>query len=188
MELGIDVRFEREVEDLSQLPDADLIVACDGVNSRLRRLHADSFGTDVVMGRNKYVWLGTTKVFDVFTFAFAETDAGWIWFYAYGFDGQASTVIVECSFQTWTGLGFDTLGAEGSAAVLARIFERQLDGHPLLNGVPDHVGARLAEFSDCDQREMASRQHGADGGFRSHHALQHRIGDDLGARGRHRTR
>jgi 2-polyprenyl-6-methoxyphenol hydroxylase-like FAD-dependent oxidoreductase len=146
MELGIDVQFEREVEDLSGLPDADLIVACDGVNSRLRRLHADSFGTDVVMGRNKYVWLGTSKVFGAFTFAFAETDAGWIWFYAYGFNGQASTVIVECSLETWTGLGFDTLGAEGSDAVLGRIFEGQLDGHPLLNGVPYYCGAPWLNF------------------------------------------
>ena len=146
MEFGVDVQFECEVEDLSGLPDADLIVACDGVNSRLRRLHADSFGTDVVMGRNKYVWLGTSKVFDAFTFAFAESDAGWVWFYAYGFDGRSSTVIVECSPETWTGLGFDTLGAEGSAAVLERIFKRQLDGHPLLTGVPDHGEAQWLNF------------------------------------------
>jgi 2-polyprenyl-6-methoxyphenol hydroxylase-like FAD-dependent oxidoreductase len=146
MELGIDVQFNHEVEDIAGLPDADLVVASDGVNSRLRRLHADSFGTDVVMGANKYIWLGTPKVFDAFTFAFAETEAGWIWFYAYGFDGHASTVIVECSFQTWTGLGLDTLETEDSAAVLARIFERQLDSHPLLNGVPNHVGAGWLNF------------------------------------------
>jgi 2-polyprenyl-6-methoxyphenol hydroxylase-like FAD-dependent oxidoreductase len=138
MELGTDVQFEREVEDLFRLPNADLIVACDGVNSQLRRLHADSFGTHVVTGRNKYVWLGTSKVFDAFNFTFAETDAGWIWFYAYGFDGHASTVIVECSPETWAGLGFEALGAEGSVAVLGKIFERQLDGHPLLTGVPNH--------------------------------------------------
>jgi 2-polyprenyl-6-methoxyphenol hydroxylase-like FAD-dependent oxidoreductase len=97
LELGIDVQFQREVEDLSRLPDADVIVACDGVNSRLRRLHASSFGTGVAMGRNKYIWLGTNKVFDAFTFAFAETDPGWVWFYAYGFDSHTSTCIVECS-------------------------------------------------------------------------------------------
>ena len=146
MELAIDVQFQREVEDLSRLPDAELIVACDGANSRLRQLHADSFGTDVVMGRNKYVWLGTSKVFDAFTFAFAETDVGWMWFYAYGFDGQASTVIIECSPETWTGLGFETLGAEGSAAVLGRIFERQLGGHPLLNGALHHGGPLWLNF------------------------------------------
>jgi 2-polyprenyl-6-methoxyphenol hydroxylase-like FAD-dependent oxidoreductase len=146
IELRVKVQFEREVEDLSRLSDARLIVACDGVNSRLRELHADSFGTDVVMGRNKYVWLGTSKVFDAFTFAFVETDAGWVWFYAYGFDHRTSTVIVECSPETWTGLGFDTLGADGSAAVLGRLFERQLDGHPLLNRVPGQGGAPWLNF------------------------------------------
>jgi 2-polyprenyl-6-methoxyphenol hydroxylase-like FAD-dependent oxidoreductase len=146
MEAGIDVQFECELTDVSRLPDADLIVACDGANSRLRQLHADSFGTDVVVGRNKYIWLGTTKVFDAFTFAFAETDAGWIWFYAYGFDGQASTVIVECSHDTWAGLGFDALDPEGSAAALASIFERQLDGHQLLSAVPGHGAAQWLNF------------------------------------------
>lgn len=146
VELGVDVQFEREVGDPSELPDAELIVAGDGVNSGLRRLHADRFGTDVVMGRNKYIWLGTSKIFDAFTFAFAETDAGWIWFYAYAFDGETSTVVVECSSQTWTGLSFDTLGAEGGAAVLGTIFERQLDGHPLLIGVSENRGAPWQNF------------------------------------------
>ena len=69
MDLGVQVHFEREIEDLSQLADSDLIVACDGVNSRLRRLHADQFQTEVEVGRNKYIWLGTTRVFDSFTYA-----------------------------------------------------------------------------------------------------------------------
>ncbi len=145
-ELGIAVQFEREVKDLSGLPDADLIVAGDGVNSRLRQLHAGSFGTDVVTGSNRYFWLGTNKIFDAFTFAFAETDAGWVWFYAYGFDGKTSTVIVECSQETWTGLGFDTSRAESCVAVLAGIFERQLDGHPLLNCAQGDGGAPWQNF------------------------------------------
>jgi 2-polyprenyl-6-methoxyphenol hydroxylase-like FAD-dependent oxidoreductase len=146
MEFGVDVQFEREVGGLSQAPDADLIVASDGVHSRLRTPHADDFGTRVATGGNKYLWLGTDKAFDAFTFSFAETDAGWIWFYAYGFDGNASTVIVECSPETWTGLGFDTLDADGSTEVLERVFARQLGGHPLMNGVLDHGEAPWLNF------------------------------------------
>jgi anthraniloyl-CoA monooxygenase len=112
IDLGVRIQFEREVEDLSQLPAADLIVACDGVNSRLRRLHADQFQTSLEGRRNKYIWLGTTKVFDAFTFAFVQTVAGWIWFHAYGFGYEASTCIVECSPETWRGLGFDRLGRD----------------------------------------------------------------------------
>jgi 2-polyprenyl-6-methoxyphenol hydroxylase-like FAD-dependent oxidoreductase len=78
------------------------------------------------------VWLGTSKVFEAFTFAFTRTPAGWIWFHAYAFSGEASTFIVECTPQTWAGLGFDRLGVDDSLRLLERIFERHLEGHRLL--------------------------------------------------------
>jgi len=98
----------------------------------MRQLCAEQFKTSVVVGRNKYLWLGTTKVFDAFTFAFVETDAGWIWLHAYGFSSDCSTCIVECSPETWTGLGFDRLRADQSITLLERTFENHLDGHPLI--------------------------------------------------------
>jgi 2-polyprenyl-6-methoxyphenol hydroxylase-like FAD-dependent oxidoreductase len=129
--LGVRVEFECDIAQLSQLPAADLIVGCDGVNSRLRRLHGDAFGTAVSIGRNKYVWLGTSKVFDVFTFAFVETAAGWIWCHAYGFDEQTSTFIVECAPETWAGLGFERLGESDTVRLLEQLFASQLEGHRL---------------------------------------------------------
>jgi 2-polyprenyl-6-methoxyphenol hydroxylase-like FAD-dependent oxidoreductase len=135
--LGVEMRFRSEVGDLSGFDDADLIVAADGAGSRLRRLHEHRFGTGVAVGRNKYIWLGTSKVFDVFTFAFVDTEAGWIWCHAYGFDGDTSTFIVECTPETWTGLGFDRLDDADTIALLERLFASQLDGHPLrANGAP----------------------------------------------------
>ncbi|HEY6424550.1 MAG TPA: FAD-dependent monooxygenase [Pseudonocardiaceae bacterium] len=131
--LGVDVQFEREVMDLSELADADLIIACDGANSRVRRLHGDHFGTGADPGRNKYIWLGTHRVFESFMFAFEETAAGWIWFYSYPFNADTTTFIVECSPETWKGLGFDELGPEESLTLLERIFAHHLDGHSLLN-------------------------------------------------------
>ena len=115
----------------SQLPEGDLIVACDGVSSRLRQLYAGDFGTDIHVGRNKYIWLGTSKVFDKFTFAFVPTAAGWIWCHAYGFDVETSTFIVECSPETWSELGFDRLGEHETVALLEQIFASQLEGHCL---------------------------------------------------------
>jgi anthraniloyl-CoA monooxygenase len=88
---GVHVEFGREIENLSHLADAELIVAGDGAGSRLRELHADHLGTSVTVGRNKYIWLGTGKRFDTFTFAFVETDSGWIWFHGYGCDAETST-------------------------------------------------------------------------------------------------
>jgi anthraniloyl-CoA monooxygenase len=150
-DVGVRVQFEREVEDLAQLPAADLIVACDGVQSRLRRLHADRFQTSLAVGRNKYIWLGTTKVFDAFTFAFVPTAAGWIWFHAYGFGSEASTCIVECSPETWRGLGLHRLGPDEGVALLERTFHRYLDGHPLIG-----QGGDLARTPWLNFREVTN--------------------------------
>jgi anthraniloyl-CoA monooxygenase len=139
MDLGADVRFECEVEDLSGFADADLIVGCDGVNSRVRQLYADLFQTNVDVRKNKYIWLGTHKVFDAFTFAFEKTSAGWIWIHAYRFDNDTSTCIVECAQETWEGLGFDELGPDESVALMEEIFEPYLDGHSLINDAR-HLG------------------------------------------------
>jgi anthraniloyl-CoA monooxygenase len=129
--LGVELIFGREIEDLSEFPDSDLVVACDGVNSLLRQRRADQFGTRVVRGRNKYIWLGTSKVFDSFTFPFVHTQAGLIWAHAYGFDPESSTFIVETSPETWSGLGFGGLPSDQTMRLLERIFEASLDGHPL---------------------------------------------------------
>lgn len=131
LSLGVRIEFECEVAQLSRLPDADLIVGCDGAGSRFRQLHGDAFGTAVSAGRNKYIWLGTSKVFDAFTFAFVETAAGWIWCHAYGFDEQMSTFIVECAPETWAGLGFDRLGEDDTIRLLEQLFASQLEGNPL---------------------------------------------------------
>lgn len=128
--LGVRVEFLSEIESPDEL-QADLIVASDGVNSPLRQLRPERFQTHVVTGRNKYIWLGTNRVFDAFTFAFVRTEAGWIWCHAYGFDDETSTFIVECSPETWSGLGFDRLGESDTLRRLERIFERHLQGHAL---------------------------------------------------------
>ena len=146
LELGAEVRFECEVADEASLGGHDLVVAADGVNSRLRRAHPQSFGTRVDTGRNRYMWLGTTKVFDSFTFAFVRTPAGWIWCHAYGFDATASTFIVECSPETWAGLGFGELGLEESTARLEELFAAQLDGHRLVAQGPDRQRAPWRSF------------------------------------------
>jgi 2-polyprenyl-6-methoxyphenol hydroxylase-like FAD-dependent oxidoreductase len=132
--LGVDVRYEHAL-DPAELDDlgADLVVASDGVGSALRERRAPSFGTTVRAGRNPYIWLGTSKVFDGFVFAFEPTPAGWIWFHAYPSAGDTSTCIVECAPETWCGLGLHELDAADGTALLERVFADALDGHALLN-------------------------------------------------------
>jgi anthraniloyl-CoA monooxygenase len=146
LDLGVDVRFDCQVEQPSHFADADLIVACDGANSRLRQRYVEHFRTSIDVGRNKYIWLGTHKVFDAFTFAFEETSAGWIWFHAYYFNDEASTCIVECAPETWQGLAFDRMSSEESMRQLERIFESYLDGHTLICQTRGLDNARWLNF------------------------------------------
>ncbi|BBC29243.1 FAD-binding monooxygenase [Streptomyces graminofaciens] len=144
--LGVRVEYEHEIRP-DDLPHADLIVAGDGVNSALRTRHADHFGTDITLGRNSYIWLGTTKVFDSFTFSFQETDHGWIWAYAYRFSNEQSTLVVECSPETLTGLGLDRLDEPDGLALLEKLFDGILDGHALIgrdraDGTPQWLNFR----------------------------------------------
>lgn len=134
--LGVEITYRQQVAGPGELGEPDVVVASDGVNSVLRRSHESDFGSDVVMGRNKYVWLGTDKVLDRFTFHFAHNRAGWIWSHAYGFDPNTSTFVIECTHETWTGLGLDTLSARDSLTMLESIFAKTLAGHRLLG--PDH--------------------------------------------------
>ncbi|MFR9807274.1 FAD-dependent monooxygenase [Pseudonocardia sp. RS010] len=139
-QLGVTIRWETElpedrVSDLGS--EANLVIAADGAGSRVRAAH--DFGTSVTTGRNRYVWLGTSRYLERFTFAFERTDAGWIWFYAYPSTGGTSTCIVECSPQTWAGLGLDTAGVDEGIARVAEIFAGPLDGEPLMRP-PGRVG------------------------------------------------
>lgn len=135
-EAGVRVEYGRE-EDPSQpvlatSPGVDLVVACDGVGSRFRSVHAEALATETSTGGSRYIWLGTTKEFASFTFAFVHTAAGWLWCHAYGYSGDRSTFIVECNDETWRGLGLDRLAADESLALLQDVFAQQLEGHPLM--------------------------------------------------------
>ncbi|MEV5955731.1 FAD-dependent monooxygenase [Streptomyces sp. NPDC051987] len=131
--LGVRLEFEDEITP-GNLPEADLVVAADGVHSALRTHHADRFGTEATEGRNRYVWLGTTRVFDSFTFAFVETGHGWVWCYGYPYDDGHSTCVIECAPDTLTGLGLDAMDEAAQRALLEKLFAGILDGHPLIGG------------------------------------------------------
>ncbi|WP_237316875.1 FAD-dependent monooxygenase [Streptomyces sp. JJ36] len=139
--LGVRLEYEDEITDPAQLPGADLVVAADGVHSALRRRRAAHFGTETTLGRNSYVWLGTTRVFSSFTFAFTETDHGWIWCYAYPFSEEHSTLVFECAPSTWRGLGLDRAPEADGLALLEKLFADTLAGEPLLARPPGDAHA-----------------------------------------------
>lgn len=131
--LGVRLQFETDVQDDAQFPDADLVIACDGLNSRIRTKYADSFQPDIDLRQCRFVWLGTHRKFEAFTFAFEETPHGWFQAHAYQFDGDTSTFIVETPEAVWKAAGLDTMSKEDSIAYCERLFARHLDGHPLMS-------------------------------------------------------
>ncbi|KOG35205.1 FAD-dependent monooxygenase [Streptomyces resistomycificus] len=149
--LGVRLEFAHEITD-GNLPEADLVVAADGVHSALRTRHADHFGSEIRTGRNRYIWLGTTQVFDAFTFAFVETDHGWIWCYGYAFGPERSTCVVECAPETWSGLGLDEANEADGLAVLEKLFADVLDGHPLIGRSSDRADAQWLNFRTLTNR------------------------------------
>jgi anthraniloyl-CoA monooxygenase len=139
-DLGVDVRFGTEVANPSQV-SADVIVAADGVNSIVRRTYAEAFTPDVDLRTARYIWLGTTHLFDAFTFIFVETDAGVFQAHAYRFDDQHSAFIVECDERSWRAAGFDHMDVAESVRACQAMFAPWLAGHPLLENTPPHLRA-----------------------------------------------
>jgi anthraniloyl-CoA monooxygenase len=141
-ELGVTLHFNAECDPADPKWQAyDLVIAADGANSRFRDAHADAFQVDIDVRSNKFVWLGTSKVFEAFTFAFEETEHGWIWAHAYRFAPDCSTFIVECSEEVWRRFGFDRMSQEESIAACERLFARYLDGHRLQSNATHLVGS-----------------------------------------------
>ena len=103
--------FETDVGDDQALAaeyGADLVVACDGLNSRMRTRYAATYQPEIDNRHCRFVWLGTHKKFDAFTFAFEETEHGWFQAHAYQYDGDTSTFIVETPEEVWRAAAWTT--------------------------------------------------------------------------------
>jgi anthraniloyl-CoA monooxygenase len=144
-ELGVDLRFGVETTDegLAALGfgDADVIVAADGVNSGIRRRHAETFQPDIDVRPARYMWLGTTRLFDAFTFLFVETPNGVYQAHAYRFDSQHSAFIVECDERSWAGAGFHRMDIDASVRACETMFRPWLGDHRLIENTPPHLRA-----------------------------------------------
>lgn len=132
-ELGVELRFVEEVGDLDALPPHDLLIGADGINSVIRRAHEKVFRPSFEEGRARYIWFGTNRPLDSFTFIFRENDDGLFQVHAYPFDGSTSTWIVECAEETWRRAGMDHATETESIAYCERLFAEDLRGYGLLS-------------------------------------------------------
>jgi anthraniloyl-CoA monooxygenase len=144
--LGVELVFETEADSDADYPDADLVIASDGVNSRIRQKYAAVFEPDVVTRPNRFIWLGTTKLFDAFNFLFEKAEHGWFQAHVYKFDEQTTTFIVETPEDVWRAHGLDQADTAQSIAFCEQLFARHLQGHALLSNARHLRGSAWLNF------------------------------------------
>jgi anthraniloyl-CoA monooxygenase len=145
--LGVELVFERDVESDLEYPEADLIIASDGINSRIRERYAEVFKPDLIVRPNRYLWLGTNKLFDAFTFDFQRTQHGWFQAHIYKFDAQTSTFIVETTDETFAAHGLGEIDQQGSIEFCERIFAETLQGARLMTNARHLRGSAWLNFN-----------------------------------------
>jgi anthraniloyl-CoA monooxygenase len=141
-DLGVDLRFRTPAPDVAELAASyDLVLACDGLNSAVRARYADTFGPTLDVRDCRYMWLGTDKVFDAFTFHIRETPYGVMQIHAYPYDATGSTFIIEMTSEVWRRAGFEEYADrewapgesdEKSIALVRELFADVLEGHEVL--------------------------------------------------------
>jgi anthraniloyl-CoA monooxygenase len=132
-EEGVNLHFEQNVDDLNKYSDSDIIVACDGIGSQIRTKFSKEFGTKIDLKKNRFVWLGSTKPLDAFTYFFRNTPYGMIVAHSYQYEKGMSTWIFECSDATWKNAGFEVENEQDTIEKISNLFKEELDGHPLIS-------------------------------------------------------
>jgi len=144
--LGVELIFDREVDSDLEFPDADLVVASDGINSKIRNRYQEEFKPDMVMRPNRFIWLGSEKPFDAFTFDFRRTEYGWFQAHIYKFDQTTSTFIVETTEDVFKAHGLDRADEVRSIAFCEELFSEVLEGAKLMSNARHLRGSAWLNF------------------------------------------
>ena len=131
--LGINIEFQTEINTLEQVGEADLVVGANGAFSWLRSENEDRFGSSCDWRPNKFMWYGTSQVFDSLSLTFRETEDGVFCAHHYRYSPNMSTFLVEVSEATWHKAGFETMSPEATIAKCEKVFAKDLAGHPIIS-------------------------------------------------------
>ena len=151
--VGVELVFDTEASGDRDFPDADLVVASDGVNSKVRNAYADVFRPDMATRPNRYIWLGTNRSFEAFTFDFRKTAHGWFQAHVYKFDENTSTFIVETTEEAFQAAGLADADQDRSIAFCEEVFAEVLDGARLMTNARHLRGSAWLSFGRlvCDR-------------------------------------
>ena len=152
--LGVELVFEREIESDLEFADADLVIASDGFNSKIRIRYAEVFAPDIQVRPNRYIWLGTNKLYDAFTFDFRKTEHGWFQAHIYKFDNETSTFIVETTDEVWQAARPRRARPGGLHRLLREALCRGAGRRPADDQCAAHARLGLAQFQSPDLRQV----------------------------------
>jgi 2-polyprenyl-6-methoxyphenol hydroxylase-like FAD-dependent oxidoreductase len=130
---GVRLAFNETVPSLQRFAGCDLVVGADGVNSIVRKETEKAFKPRIELLTNKFVWYGTSQVFECLTLTFRESEHGAFVAHHYRYSPSMSTFLVECDAQTWQRAGLDRMSDEESRAYCERVFAPDLGGHTLVS-------------------------------------------------------
>ncbi|WP_353153277.1 bifunctional salicylyl-CoA 5-hydroxylase/oxidoreductase [Pollutimonas bauzanensis] len=145
-EIGVNLVFETDVADdqaVAEKYGADLVIASDGLNSKVRARYADIYKPDIDTRQCRFVWLGTKQTFDAFTFAFVHTEHGWFQAHAYQYEPGMSTFIVETLDETWRAAGLEAMSQEDGIAYCEQLFAPWLGGNALISNAGHLRGSAI---------------------------------------------
>jgi anthraniloyl-CoA monooxygenase len=144
LELGVKLQFATEFKDPDDYAkEYDLVIGSDGVNSTTRRKHESHFNPRIDVRKCRFIWLGTKKKLNAFTFAFKETPWGWFNLHAYQFNEEWATFIVETPEETWLKAGIDKMEPDQSIAFCEKLFADMLDGNRLISNATHLRGSAV---------------------------------------------
>jgi 2-polyprenyl-6-methoxyphenol hydroxylase-like FAD-dependent oxidoreductase len=134
--LGVNIEFDSEIaslDDAARLGGADLVVAANGAFSWVRNEHEDKFGTETDLRSNRFIWYGTSKVFDSLSLTFRSTEHGVFCAHHYRYSPHMSTFLVEVTDATWHRAGFADMSEAETIRHCEQVFAKDLEGQPILS-------------------------------------------------------
>jgi 2-polyprenyl-6-methoxyphenol hydroxylase-like FAD-dependent oxidoreductase len=132
-EVGVNVTHGLRVEHLESLRGHDMIVGADGINSIVRRLHSDAFGTSIRYLTNSFAWYGVGRAMRPGSLVFRTVNSCRYVGHYYPYTDAMSTFVAECDAATWQSSGLSEMTDDQRRLFVQQIFADELQGAPLID-------------------------------------------------------
>ncbi len=135
-DLGVVPQYDTRVASLEELPQADLTIGADGLNSLVRQSAPEAFGAEITHLDNRFVWYGANREFDALTQTFIETPYGAMNAHHYSYAPGHATFIIEMEPETFARSGFAGMEEPDYRAACEGFFAEHLKGAHLIPNNP----------------------------------------------------